>query len=92
MSATLTLTFEDFTGQRIRASEIPPDSLVNDVLQEVTGDLCLRDIDDDGRPVAYHATTDDGVVLNPSDRIGDLVRDEQIVNLTKTVTAGSGGR
>jgi hypothetical protein len=90
MSATLTLNFEDYTGQRIRASEIQPDTLVNEVLHAVTGDLILPDIDDDGRPVAYHATTDDGVVLNPSDRIGDLVRDEQTVNLTKTVTAGGG--
>jgi hypothetical protein len=90
MSATLTLTFEDHTGQRYRASEIPSDALVTDVLHAVTGDLFLPGIDDDGRPVAYHATTDDGLVLNPSDRIGDVVRTDQTVNLSKTVTAGAG--
>ena len=38
--------------------------------------------------VRYGARTPDGDMLNPTDQVGDVLEDEQVVTLTTSVTAG----
>jgi hypothetical protein len=91
MSATLTVDFEDYTGQsRHRVGNVPPDATLGELLAEVTERLDLPDVDPtSGQPILYQATMGTQL-LNPSDRIGDVVEKDQIpqIQLTKHVTAG----
>jgi hypothetical protein len=89
MSATMTLEVEDFTGHvRRRASGVPRDATISDFVAALSRQMQLPDLDSQGRPILYGARTRDGDVLNATDRLGDVVQDEAVVQLTKTVTAG----
>ena len=86
---TMTLQVEDFVGQsRRRAAGIPRDASVGDVVETLSRQLDLPDQDVQGRPILYGAQTSAGEVLNASDLVGDVLRDEQTITLTKSVTAG----
>jgi hypothetical protein len=85
---TMTLEVEDFTGQiRRRASGIPRDATINDLVESVRSEMQLPEQDAQGRPVVYGATAR-GTVLNPTDHVGDVLDDQEVVTLTKSVTAG----
>lgn len=87
MSA-LTLELEDFTGQiKRRARNIHPDMTVGDLVAGAAQQLHLPDIDASGRSVLYGATSQ-GESLNLTDRVGDVLTDNDVVTLTKSVTAG----
>jgi len=87
--STMTLEVEDFVGQtRRRASGIPRDADVGSVVSTLSQQLNLPDQDAAGQPILYGARTSEGDVLNPSDRIGDVVEDKATISLTKSVTAG----
>ena len=87
--SVMTLQVEDFVGQRRRrAAGIPRDSSVADVIDNLSEQLDLPDQDAQGRPILYGAQTADGDVLNASDRVGDVLEDDQTITLTKSVTAG----
>ncbi len=89
MSATLTFEIEDFTGSvRRRARQVPSDVTVGELVDGYTKQLKLPEVDAHGRPVLYGARTSNGETLNSSDRVGDVVVDDQVVTLTKSVTAG----
>jgi hypothetical protein len=80
---------EDFTGSvRRRAGGVPKDATVAELLGSLAEQMHLEQQDANGRPVIYGAQTADGVVLNPGDRIGDVLRQDDVVRLTKSVTAG----
>ena len=86
---TMTLEVEDFTGQlRRRAGDIPRKATVNDLVESLRSELQLPDHDAQGRPIQYAALTSDGEVLNATDQLGDVVEDDDVVTLTKSVTAG----
>jgi hypothetical protein len=85
---TMTLMVEDFTGQvRHRAGGIPRDATMGEVLTNVTSRLRLPANDSQGRPVTYAARAMGGS-LNESDRVGDVLEDNEVVTLTQNVTAG----
>ena len=89
-SNTMTLEVEDFTGQvRRRASAIPRTASVNDLVESIQGEMQLPDQDAQGRPIQYGALTSRGEMLNATDQLGDVLEDEEVVTLTKSVTAGS---
>jgi len=98
MSATMTmepprrkrmpLVIEDMTGQVRHNVEADPDMPVAQFVQDAEVQLRLPEIDASGRQVRYGARTSDGDVLNPTDRLGDVVRPDGRVTLTKAVTAG----
>jgi hypothetical protein len=89
-SDTMTLEVEDFTGQiRRRASGIPRTATVNDLVDSIRSEMALPDQDAQGRPIQYGATTSEGEMLNATDLVGDVLQDEQVVTLTKSVTAGA---
>lgn len=85
---TMSLVVEDFTGQvRHRASGIPRDATLGEVLAGVADRLRLPANDAQGRPVTYAARSK-GASLNESDRVGDVLEDNEVVTLTQNVTAG----
>ena len=85
---TISLMVEDFTGQmRHKASNIPRDASMAELIASVASKLRLPLNDSQGRPVTYGARAR-GVSLNESDRIGDVLTDNDVVTLTQNVTAG----
>jgi hypothetical protein len=85
---TISLMVEDFTGQmRHKASGIPTDASMGELISSVASKLRLPLNDSQGRPVTYAARAR-GVSLNESDRIGDVLADNEVVTLTQNVTAG----
>ena len=86
--ATMSLVVEDFTGQvRHKASGIPRDATLGELIGSVANRLRLPANDSQGRPVTYAARVR-GVSLNESDRIGDVLEENEVVTLTQNVTAG----
>ena len=86
--ATMSLTVEDFTGQvRHKASGIPRDATMGELIESLAARLRLPENDAQGRPVSYAARAH-GSSLNESDRIGDVLEDDEVVTLTQNVTAG----
>jgi hypothetical protein len=86
--ATMTLMVEDFTGQvRHRASGVPRDATLGEMISSVANRLRLPANDSQGRPVTYAARARGGS-LNESDRVGDVLEDNEVVTLTQNVTAG----
>jgi len=89
MTATLSLDVEDFTSQtRRRAPNVPGDVTVGDFISAVTKELQLAELDADHRPIIYGARTGQGDVLNPGDLVGEVLRENDVVTLTKSVSAG----
>jgi hypothetical protein len=86
---TMTLEVEDFTGQvRRRAGGIPRTATVGDLVESVYGEMQLPDQDSEGRPIQYGALSARGDLLNATDQLGDVLENEEVVTLTKSVTAG----
>jgi len=87
---TMSLEIEDFTGQlRRRAGGIPRTATVGDLVDSVRGEMRLPDQDAQGRPIQYGALTSRGEMLNPTDQVGEVLDDDEVVTLTKSVTAGT---
>jgi hypothetical protein len=88
-TATMNFLVEDFTGQvRRRASKVPCDATIAEVMASLSQELALPDMDTQGRPIIYGARSSRGEVLNGSDRLGDVLEEDEVVTLTKNVTAG----
>jgi hypothetical protein len=88
-SNTMTLEVEDFTGQvQRRASGIPRTATVSDLVESIRREMQLPDQDAQGRPIQYGALTSRGEMLNATDQLGDVLDDQELVTLTKSVTAG----
>ncbi len=88
-SSTMTLEVEDFTGQvRRRSSGIPRSATVSDLIDSIRGEMKLPDQDSSGRPVSYGVVSSHGEMLNATDQLGEILEDEEVVTLTKSVTAG----
>jgi hypothetical protein len=88
-NGTMTLEVEDFTGQvRRRAPGIPRTATVSDLIESIQGEMQLPQQDAQGRPIQYGALTARGEMLNATDQLGDVLEDEEVVTLSKSVTAG----
>lgn len=86
--ATMSLTVEDFTGQvRRRARNIPRDATVGDFVSSYTLSLGLATQDSQNRSITYGARAH-GESLLESDRVGDVLAEDEVVTLTQNVTAG----
>lgn len=88
MAGTLDLRVEDSTGQiRRRARGIPAEATVGDFMSSLVRELRLPANDSQGRPLTYAARAN-GASLLESDRVGDVLQEEDTVTLTQNVTAG----
>jgi hypothetical protein len=86
----MVLEVEDFTGQiRRRAGGVPRTATVSDLVESIQGDLQLPQQDAQGRPIQYGVLSSSGEMLNATDELGEVLEDEEVVTLTKSVTAGA---
>jgi hypothetical protein len=87
-TSTISVTVEDFTGQiRRRARGIPADATVGEVVNSLMREMRLPVNDSQGRPVTYAARAH-GESLLESDRVGDVLQEDDVVTLSQNVTAG----
>ena len=87
-TATMSVRVEDSTGQvRRRARGIPKDATVGDFMTSLVREMRLPVNDTQGRPLTYTARAN-GEGLLESDRVGDVLKEEDTVMLTQNVTAG----
>ena len=87
-TATLDLTLEDFSGQvRRRVRKVPTDALMGEFLESVVEQLDLPDTDAEGRGITYGARVQ-GSSVAESERIGEVLENEDVVTLMPNVTAG----
>ena len=85
---TMSLTVEDFTGQvRHKASGIPREATMGEVVTSLAAKLGLPFNDAQGRPVTYAARARGGS-LGDGERVGDVLVENEVVTLTQNVTAG----
>jgi hypothetical protein len=85
---TISVTVEDFTGQlRRRARGIPTEATVGELVGSLMHELRLPANDSQGRPLTYSARAN-GESLTESDRVGDVLLEDDVVTLTQNVTAG----
>lgn len=61
---------------------------MGEFVSSISQQLRLPEQDAQGRPILYGARSSGGDVLNASDRMGDVVEEDELVTLTKNVTAG----
>ena len=84
----MTITVEDFSGQiRRRASNIPRDARVGEVVSSILERMRLPVNDSQGRPLSYGMRTS-GVSLGESEMVGDVLEETDVVTLTPNITAG----
>jgi hypothetical protein len=89
MTATLSIEVSDFTGQvRRRAPNVPREARVGELVNRLTQAMHLPDVDASGRPVLYGARNSRGDVLNSTDVVGDVLEQDDVMTITKSVTAG----
>ena len=87
-TATLSVRVEDSTGQiRRRARGVPSDATVGDFMSSLLRDMRLPGNDSQGRPLTYAARAN-GESLLESDRVGDVLKEDDMVTVTPNVTAG----
>ena len=85
----IAINVEEMTGNiRRRAAGIPRDATIGELVESLGMALGLPEMDAQGRPILYGARTSDGDVLNPTDRVGDVLHQDDTIVFTKSVTAG----
>ena len=87
MSALLEIEIEDMTGQVRRKVRAPRDMPMSDFVADAQRALSQPD-EEDGQAVLYGARSSRGEVLNPTDRVGDILDEHETVTITRNVTAG----
>jgi hypothetical protein len=91
MTGTIAIDVEDFTGQvRRRAPTVPREARVGELVERLRQTLHLPEVDASGRPVLYGARNRRGDALNSSDLVGDVLVENDVMTITKSVTAGLG--
>jgi hypothetical protein len=66
---------------------VPADATVGEFMAGLVAELRLPANDSQGRPLSYAARAN-GESLLESDRIGDVLKEDDAVTLTQNVTAG----
>ena len=85
----IAINVQEMTGNVTRrAAGVPRDATIGELVESLSVALGLPPVDAQSRPVLYGARTIDGDVLNPSDRVGDVLHQDDTIVFTKSVTAG----
>jgi hypothetical protein len=87
---TLGLRACDVSGQKtVRASAVPADSTIGELVQGLLAKMGLSRSDTEGRPLQYYARLDrDGRHLNGSETVGDALQEDDEIVLTPNIDAG----
>ena len=85
----IAINVEEMSGNITRrAAGIPRGATIGELVESLSVAMGLPEQDAQGRPVLYGAQTIDGDVLNPSDRVGDVLHQNDTIVFSKSVTAG----
>lgn len=85
----ITITARDVTGQRRTSYEIPRNSSVNDLIDQVGDRMNLLREDADGRPITWYARHErEGRSLHRSEKVGDALQDSDEIRLQPEISAG----
>jgi hypothetical protein len=89
-AATMTLRVSDVSGQKAaRASAVPANFTVGELVQKLIAKMGLARNDVDGRPLNYQARLQrEGRHLNGSETVGEALRDDDEIVLTPNIDAG----
>jgi hypothetical protein len=89
-ATTLDLRVSDVSGQKaVRASAVPVDATVGELVQGLLAQMGLTRNDVDGRPLNYQARLDrEGRHLNSAERVGDSLHADDEIVLTPNIDAG----
>ena len=75
---------------RVRAKKVPTSSTIAEFTRSVMAKMKLVDRDSAGRPLAYRARLKrEGRLLNPSEKVGDALREDDEIVFAPRVDAGS---
>lgn len=91
---TIRLKAQDVSGQKRAEVKGPVDALVQDFIRSCLSSMSLPDNDVENRPLNYRAfrlfgeSEGEGEHLNASDRVGDVLQEDDTVVLQPDVTAG----
>ena len=90
MTGTIAIDVEDFTGQVRRRQPRFGETRVGELVERLRQTLHLPEVDASGRPVLYGGRNRHGDALNSSDLVGDVLEEDDVLTITKSVTAGLG--
>lgn len=84
------LTVSDVSGQKMKkVNQVPPDATIGELIQGLLAQMKLPQNDVVGRPLKYQARLDrEGRHLQPSERVGEALRNGDSVMLQPNVDAG----
>lgn len=87
---TMGLRVSDVSGQHaVRASGVPRSSTVGELVDGLLARMGLARIDSEGRPLNYQARLERrGVHLRGSDRVGDVLQENDELTLAPNIDAG----
>jgi hypothetical protein len=85
----IAINVEEMTGNLTRrAAGIPRNATIEDLIASLSHALHMPDTDAQGHPILYGLRTADGDPLNPTDRVREVLQQDDTVTITKSVTAG----
>ncbi len=85
----IAINVEDMTGNlKRRAAGIPRDASIDELIASLSRAMGMPEMDAQGHPILYGLRTSNGDPLNPTDRVGEVLQPDDLVTLTKSVTAG----
>jgi len=89
-AAAMTLRVSDVSGQKaVRASAVPANFTVSELVQGLIAKMDLARNDVEGRPLNYQARLDrEGRHLSGAETVGDALRDDDEIVLTPNIDAG----
>ncbi len=84
------LEVSDVSGQKTAlVSDVPPDSSIGDIVDQLLAELHLNRNDSSGRPLTYHARLErEGRHLIASERAGDALQSGDRLVLQPNIDAG----
>ena len=87
----LTLEAKDASGQKTAVAEgVPSDSTVGELVEGLVSEMKLPANDVEGRPLSYRGRLErEGRALNPSERVGDALQEEDRIVLQPNIDAGA---
>ena len=87
---TVGLRVSDVSGQKnVRASAVPTDFTVRELVQNLIAKMGLGRNDVDGQPIEYQARLNrEGRHLNGAEKVADALREDDEIVLTPNIDAG----
>jgi hypothetical protein len=89
-TTTVDLEATDISGQKkVKLTEVPPDSSVGELVQDLIDELQLKKIDSSGRSLSYHALRHrESRHLHATEFVGEALQPGDRITLQPDIDAG----